>query len=120
KTLDTDMITSSTQHVDQRKQHDPDQIDHVPIQHPGFKAAAVVGVVQTTAAALGQPAEDDHAEHYVEKVEPGEDPVEGEKGVVLHAQPRAQQVVVLGELQQHIDTGREQRRQKVDRAMTGS
>src|SRR3990167_5655750 len=93
RVVEADMATSrSIQDIDQRKQQHPDQIDHVPIEHAGHKRAAIARAIDPAPAALGQPAKDEQTEQHMDEVKTGEDPVQGEEGVVLHAQPRSDQM----------------------------
>src|SRR5690606_455147 len=86
RVIDVDITASSAQHVNQRKQQHPDQINHVPIQHARLQPAAIVRRIGAQPATVGHVAEDQHAQQHVQEMKPGENPVQGEKGVVLQIQ----------------------------------
>src|SRR5690606_12460603 len=92
--------SSSTQQVDQRKQQHPHQIDHVPVQRPGFQPVArSARRVGADPAAVGHEAENHHAQQHVQEVKAGEQPVQGEEGVVFQAVAQPRQVPVFLQLE---------------------
>src|SRR5690606_13272233 len=73
--------TSSGQNVEHREQHQPHQVDHVPVGGAGFHAVHVVAVVVTFFHLYRENHQDDLAQYHVHEVEEGEEEIEHEEGV---------------------------------------